>query len=59
MCQVCVGASKHTVAQLSHTNEPRHILIKDLETATILLRLAGIPETTRTVEDLQKGIEVD
>jgi hypothetical protein len=50
---------KHTVAQLSHANESRHILIKHLETATILLRLTGIPETTRTVEDLQEGIEVD
>lgn len=49
----------HTVAQLSHTNEPRHILIKHLETTTILLRLTGIAETTRTVENLQEGIEID
>jgi hypothetical protein len=50
---------KLTVSQLTNTDETRHILIKHLETATILLGLARITETTRAVEDLQEGIEVD
>jgi hypothetical protein len=53
------GGKKLTVSQLTNTDETRHILIKHLETATILLGLARITETTRAVEDLQEGIEVD
>jgi sulfur relay (sulfurtransferase) DsrF/TusC family protein len=51
--------TKHTVAQLSDTNKPSHILIKDLESTTVLLRLAGLTETTWAVEDFQEGVEVN
>ena len=50
---------KPTISQLSHPNEPRHILIEHLETSTVLFRLAGIAETTGAVEDFLEGIEVD
>jgi hypothetical protein len=50
---------KFTVSQLPHANEPGHILIKHLESAAVLFRLAGIAEATRTVEDFLEGLEVD
>lgn len=51
--------AKHTVSQLSDTNKSSHILIKDLESTTVLLRLAGLTETTGAVEDFQEGVEVN
>lgn len=50
---------KHTVSQLSDTNKPGHILIKDLESTTVLLRLAGLTETARAVEDFQERVEIN
>lgn len=40
-----------TVSELTDTNEASHVLVKDLETAAVLLRLAGVAETTSAVED--------
>ena len=40
-----------TVSELADTNEASHVLVKDLETAAVLLRLAGVAETTSAVED--------
>lgn len=52
------GATR-TVAELSDTNKSSHILIKDLESTTVLLRLTGLTETTGAVEDFQEGVEVN
>ena len=41
----------HTVSELTDTDEASHVLVKDLETAAVLLRLAGVAETTSAVED--------
>lgn len=54
-----LSGAKHTVAQLSYTNKSGHILIKDLESTTVLLRLTGLTETTGAVEDFQEGVEVN
>jgi hypothetical protein len=50
---------KHTVSQLSNTNKARHILIEDLKSTTIFLRLAGLTETTWAVKDFEERVEVD
>lgn len=50
---------KLTVSQLSNTNKARHILIKYLESTTILFGLAVFTEATGAVQDLEEGIEVD
>ena len=49
----------HTVSQLPHPNKPRHVLVKNLEPATILFRLAGVPKTAGAIEDFGEGVEVD
>ena len=41
----------HTVSELTDTDEASHLLVKDLETAAVLLRLSRIAETTSAVED--------
>jgi hypothetical protein len=40
-----------TVSELTNTDEASHVLVKDLETAAVLLRLTGVAETTSAVED--------
>jgi len=47
------------VSQLSHANEARHILVKDLEAAAIFFWLAGVAEPAWAVKDFLKGIEVE
>lgn len=47
-----------TVPQLTHPNHPSHLLVKHLKAATVLLRLAGIPETARAVQDAREGFKV-
>lgn len=48
-----------TVTQLADSNETRQVLVKDLETTAVFLRLARVAETTGTVEDFGEGFEVD
>lgn len=49
----------HTVAQLPHPDKPRHVLVKHLESTTVLLRIAGFAEAAGAVEDFEEGVEVD
>lgn len=48
-----------TVTQLADSNETRQVLVKDLETTAVFLRLARVAETTGSVEDFGEGFEVD
>lgn len=45
------GGAGHTVSELTDTDEASHVLVKDLETTAVLLRLTGVAETTSAVED--------
>lgn len=49
----------HTISQLADANETRHVLVEDLEAATVLFWLAGVAEAAWAVEDLGEGLEVD
>jgi len=46
LAQVC-----QDIFQLADTNEACHVLIKHLETSAVFLRLAGVTEATRAVQD--------
>lgn len=50
---------RQNVSELSHANEAREVLVKDLEATTILLWLAGVAETAGSVENAGEGVEVD
>jgi len=54
LAQIC-----QDIPELPNTNEARQILVEHLESATVLLRLAGIAEAVRTVEDAGEGVVVD
>lgn len=49
----------HTVAKLPHPDKPSHVLVKHLESATVLFWIAGLAETAGAVEDFEEGVEVD
>ena len=50
---------RQDVLELADANVARHILVKDLETAAVLLRVAGVAEAAGPVQDTEKGLEVD
>lgn len=52
------GRGKQTVAQLSNSDIPRQVLIKHLEPAHELVRLAWITKAIRTIQDLKERLEV-
>ena len=47
------------VLELADADEARHVLVKDLEAAAVLLGLAGVAEAARPVEEALEGLEVD
>ena len=44
---------------MADANETRQVLVKHLETAAVLLRLAGVAEAVWTVQDAGEGVVVD
>ena len=49
----------HTVTQLTHANEARHIFIEHLKATAVFLGLAWVAESTGSVEDFGEGVEVN
>jgi hypothetical protein len=47
------------VSQLPDADEARHILVKHLEAAAVLLRLAWVAESAGAVQYAGKGVEID
>jgi hypothetical protein len=47
------------VFQLTDSNEARHVLVKDLEAAAVLVWLAWITKTTRPVQNALERLEVN
>lgn len=47
------------VAQLAHADEAGHVLVEDLEAATVFFRLPRVAEAAGAVEDLAERVEVD
>jgi hypothetical protein len=50
---------RQDIPQLPNPNKARHILIKDLEAATVFFRFARVTEAARAVEDLREGLEIN
>ena len=50
---------RQNIPELAHADKTRQILIKHLEAAAVFLRLAGVAEAARAVEDAREGVKVD
>jgi hypothetical protein len=50
---------RQDVLQLADANEPRVILVEDLETTGVFLYLTGFAEAARSVQNALEGLEVD
>jgi hypothetical protein len=50
---------KRTISQLSDANEAGHVLVENLESTAVFLRLARVAEAARSVQDAAEGVEVD
>jgi hypothetical protein len=50
---------RQDVLELTNTNKACHVLVKDLETTTVLLGLAGVAEAAGAVQNALEGLEVD
>lgn len=50
---------QHTISQLPYADKSRHVLIKDLETAAVFLRLTGLAESPGSVEDFGERFEIN
>jgi hypothetical protein len=44
---------------LANTNESGHVLVEDLEAATVFFWLAWVAEAAWAVEDLGEGLEIN
>jgi hypothetical protein len=50
---------REDVSKLSNTNESAHILVENLEAATVLFWLTGLTESTWSVQDFRECLEVN
>ena len=53
------GRVRRTVSQLAHTNETCHVLVEYLKAPAVFFWLARVLESTWSVQDFLKGVEVD
>lgn len=50
---------RQDVLELADADEPRHVLVEDLETSAVLLGLAWVAEAAWAVQHALEGLEVD